>query len=125
MKTTEELQSDLQCFTGTSKYWRFSPIFPNVLLTDGAQYVAEEMGAYWLMDVIASHLPKVKGEQFAFARLQVENESAKFELTDDIPAKKTWANQKIPHTDFPLPEITLYVGDTGDGRWVIYLPREH
>ena len=40
---------------------RWSPLFRQMVLTDGAKFVADNggaHGAYWLMDAIASHQPK-------------------------------------------------------------------
>jgi hypothetical protein len=52
--------SDLAGFTGTTKWHRWSPLFPKMVMTDGALYVAENAGkhgAFWLMDAIASYQP--------------------------------------------------------------------
>jgi hypothetical protein len=50
-----KLVSELAQFSGTTQYYRFSPqLFPYFLLTDGTQYLAEEAGGYWLLDLIAS-----------------------------------------------------------------------
>ncbi len=59
MKSQDQIKSDLKQFIGSITYTRFSPLFPNVVLTDGAKYLADECGAYWLMDMIASHLPSL------------------------------------------------------------------
>ena len=37
-------QSDLAQFTGTESYHRWSPLFPRMVLTDGAMFVAENGG---------------------------------------------------------------------------------
>ena len=39
-------------FTGTGHWYRFG-IVPNITCTDGAKYVADTAGAYWLLDEIA------------------------------------------------------------------------
>ena len=39
-------------FTGTEHWYRFG-IVPNITCTDGAKYVADTAGAYWLLDEIA------------------------------------------------------------------------
>ena len=55
-------QAVLAGFSGTEEYHRYSPLFRRMLLTDGAKYVADNgggHGAYWLMDAIASHQPKL------------------------------------------------------------------
>ena len=124
MKSKDQIKSELAQFTGTEEYHRFSPLFRNVLLTDGAKYLAEECGAYWLMDVIASHLPSVK-DHFAIAILtKTEGDKAFFTLQDDVPFKTLFAHQTIKFTDFPLDEIKLYVIRDGE-HWVILLPSEY
>ena len=51
--TTKTLKkSDLMQFTGSETWYRHG-INRKVLYTDGAQYVAEHGGAYWLLDEIA------------------------------------------------------------------------
>ncbi len=47
---------DLGQFTGTTGYYR---ITRKHLLTDGTKYLADAVGAYWLMDAAASHLDEI------------------------------------------------------------------
>ena len=121
---------DLSQFYGTESWHRYSPVlFHNVLLTDGAKYVAEEAGAYWLMDVISSHLRAVSkaGDTFGVALLTkegVNRPGAVFSLQDDVPATTVYATQEIEYTDFPLDEIKFYVSYDGE-NWVILLPSEY
>lgn len=123
MKPKSEIKQTLRQFTGTEAWHRH---LPGVLLTDGTKYLAEECGAYWLMDVIASHIPSVpKDETFTVAQLTVNTmNKAFFTLADDSPATKIYASQSISYTDFPLDEIKLYVIREGD-EWVILLPSEY
>lgn len=123
MKTKSEIKQALRQFTGTEAGHRH---LPGVLLTDGAHYLAEECGAYWLMDVIASHIPSVpKDETFTVAQLTVNHmNKAFFTLADDSPATKIYANQSISYTDFTLDEVKLYVIREGK-EWVILLPSEY
>ena len=52
-KTTKSLTSDdLRQFTGTET-WHRHAFMRKVLYSDGAKYVAEKGGAYWLLDDIA------------------------------------------------------------------------
>lgn len=123
MKFKSEIKQTLRQFTGTEAWHRH---LPGVFLTDGTKYLAEECGAYWLMDVIASHIPSVpKDETFTVAQLTVNTmNKAFFTLADDSPATKIYASQSISYTDFPLDEIKLYVIREGD-EWVILLPSEY
>ena len=58
----KDKQDQLDHFTGTEAYHRWSLLFPRMVLTDGAKFVAENggtNGAYRLADAIASHQPRV------------------------------------------------------------------
>ena len=127
MKTKDEILAELPNFYGSEQNFLYNPVlFPNVLLTDGALFIAEECGAYWLMDMVSLHLPSVRkaGDTFAVARLAAGHNSALFSLTDDIPPNVTYATQAIEYTDFPLDEIKFYV--SWDGKyWVILLTSEY
>lgn len=114
---------DFSNFTGTSTYHRAAP---NLLLTDGALYLAEQAKCFWLMDVIASYLPTIPSdEHFCIAVLKVQYHKAHFELVDDIPTRRYYATQEIEYTDFPLNEIKLYVARGGDFVWAAMLPQEY
>lgn len=123
MKSEAELLEILANFTGTEQYHRFSALFRNVLLTDGAKALADECQAYWLIDVIASHIPKVR-DTFCVVTLKRRGGGATITLADDTPSTKTYARQRITYTDFPLQEIKLYL-IRQDGDWVIELPSEY
>ena len=65
-------------FIGTDHYYRISP---STVITDGCKYLADESGAYWLMDAIASYLPQFTGrEEFISAKLTVTRGSAELVL---------------------------------------------
>jgi hypothetical protein len=116
-----EIQNQLAYFTGTEHYYK---MYPNLVLTDGVKFLADACGAYWLMDVIWSHLPSVT-DTFAVVRLvKAQDDSATFTLADDNPANETFATQKIEWTDFPLDQITLYA-IRDENFWVILLPSEY
>lgn len=130
-------ESVLNQFTGTESYHNFSPIFRNVVLTDGAKYVADnggKHGAYWLMDAIASQIPLAakkhpmcRGMQFWELKVNQKKHSAVLTCVPDSGMKPV-VTQRIPYTDFDLPHIKLYVqpGEVGDFRvWVIMLPSEY
>jgi len=119
MNSTENLQSELSQFIGTEKYYR---ITQRHLLTDGTKYLAEQAKCFWLMDAIASHLPKYFNDYFCVARLKVKDSSA--ELVIDDGNDNVYARQKIEYTDFPLGEIKLYCQFDGE-YWVIMLTSEY
>ena len=119
-------------FTGTEGYTRWSPLFPRMVLTDGAKFVAENgggHGAYWLMDAIASHQPTcMKHEmlrEMQFWTLKVNpDKSCVLECRKDSGHKPT-VRQEIEYTDFDLAEIKLYVAPLDEKHYVIMLPSEY
>ena len=122
MLTKQEILNTLPNFTGTDGYTRWSPIFRNFLLTDGAKFIAEACDAYWLVDLFASHLPAYKDEGFAVLYLKVKDGKAVAQIEDGNG--KVLAKQKIEYTDFPLDQIVLYCCPQGD-QFVIMLPSEY
>ena len=116
--------NELNNFSGTENYYR---ITPDTIITDGAKFVADKAGAYWLMTAIASYLPEfTKKETFIVATLQVTRTTTSSHaiLKLDDGNDNILATQFIEYTDFELDEIKLYACYTGD-MWVIMLPREY
>jgi hypothetical protein len=113
-------ENDLRQFSGTEHWYRHS-LVRNVLYTDGAKHVADEGGAYWLLDEIAfaqQFETAVIPEPFQVWKLTVTDDSG--ELTcEDGNHNRVFA-KRIPYTDFPLPEITLWFTDN-----TILLPSEY
>ena len=122
MLTKQEILNTLPNFYGTENYYRYSPTFKNFLLTDGAKYVADACDAYWLVDLLASHLPAYKDEGFAVLYLKVKDGKAVAQIEDGNG--KVLKKQKIEYTDFPLDQIVLYCCPQDD-QFVILLPSEY
>ena len=121
MLTKQEILNTIPQFYGTEAYYRWSPIFGNFLLTDGAKFIAEACDAYWLVDLFASHLPSYQAEGFAVLYLKVKNGKATAQIEDGNG--KVLKKQKIEYTDFPLDQIVLYCCPQED-LFVIMLPSE-
>ncbi len=114
-------EADLRQFTG-SEHWYRHPLVRNVLYTDGAKYVAEEGGAYWLLDEIALAQRgdrRVAAEEFQVWRVSV-NADCTARLTCEDGNGNTVLEKRLDYTDFPVPHITLWFADN-----TIYLPGEH
>ena len=122
MKTREEILAELPNFYGTENYYRLSPLFRTFVLTDGAKYLADAAGAWWLMDAIASHLGSYRDEGFVVAKFQAIVGGWELGITDGN--EHFLATQRIEFSDFPLDEITLYVIKQDD-LWVVLLPSEY
>lgn len=118
-----ELSAKLNEFYGSETFTHYSPIYNNITLTEGAMFLAENAGAYWLMDMIGSYLPILFKSRFGVAKLEVDlvESTATFTLSDGCD--NVLVTQKISYTDFPLSNIKLYVVD--NGMWTILLPQEY
>ena len=114
---------NLSNFTGTKNYYR-NKNYP-FEYTDGIKYLAENGGAYWLLDSIASWQKEsiIKSDQdlsqVQFWRLKVNPDNSAV-LTCERDRDDVVITQNIPFTDFPLEEITLYLCDG-----VLLLPSEY
>ena len=118
--TTTFKLSDLRQFTGTEHWYRHG-LVPSILFTDGAKYVADTAGAYWLLDEIAlaqRFEPSVRAEEFQLWRLTVEDTTGTLSCEDGDG--RTVFTKAIPFTDFPGEGVTLYCCNN-----VIHLPSEY
>ena len=93
-----------------------------ILYTPGIKELADNHGAYWLIDAIASYQPKLKKnprlQDFQLWNLTVTNNSAALTCREDTNIKPV-VTQKIEYTDFPN-SIKIYVVNN-----VILLPEEY
>lgn len=132
-------QSELNHFIGSLDRWKLGvlgrwpiqdipgyPVFP--IATEGAMYVLENGGkqssAFWLWDVISSHIMTKKAVQDA-ARfgilvivLEVADSEAKFRTEDGN--NKVLSRQEIPYTDFTDGEWKLFFQNN-----TLFLPSEY
>jgi hypothetical protein len=113
-------KNTLAQFTGSENWYRVG-INRKILFTDGTKYVADQAGAYWLLDIIAiaqAHEDKVKREEFQVWKLTVREDHTASLVCEDGNDNIVYT-QHIPFTDFPLEEISFYFENN-----VIYLPSE-
>ncbi len=112
--------ADLAQFTGTGRYYRLNRL---CLLTDGAKYLAEGAGAFWLMDAAACYLIELgTSDWFALVRLTVKDFNAELVIEDGNGHVR--ARQQIPFTDFSAEEQVFYACWDGE-HWVLMLPSEY
>ncbi len=115
--------SDVQLreFTGSENWYRHG-INRAVLFTEGAKFLADQGGVYWLLDIIAiaqQHDARVSGEEFQVWNLNVHSDRSATVFCDDGKGSPVYT-QEIPFTDFPFDEVKLYFANN-----VIHLPSEH
>lgn len=114
------IQSELRNYCGTETWFRHQ-LFRKYLYTEGVQFLAEEAGAYWLLEKILSNqiLPELKDEGFQLWKLTVD-EDKKATLTCDNGSGEVIYTETIDYTDFPLNKISFYFTDS-----VLLLPSEY
>jgi len=105
-----------------SEHWYRHGLVRTITFTDGAKYVADAAGAYWLLDEIAlaQRFDKsVAAAEFQVWKLKVNADSSAT-LTCEDGNLNLVCTKSIPFTDFPVEGVTLWFANN-----VIYLPREH
>ena len=105
-------QADLRQFTGSEVIYKH-PMF-NIRYTEGVRYVAQNAGAYWLIDAIASWQMETQVredemlQEIQFWMLTVNpDHSARLVCERDVG--DVAVTQAIPYSDFPLSELKLYL----------------
>lgn len=113
-------EGELANFTGSETWYKHW--LGKCLYTDGAKHVADQAGAYWLLDEIAisQTRPKVRAEEFQVWTLKVDLEKRTGVLICDDGNGNVVFTKKIEFTDFPLAEFKLYCTDK-----TILLPSEY
>jgi hypothetical protein len=114
-------KADLAQFTGSEQWYRHG-INRKVLFTDGAKFVADPAGAYWLLDEIAIIQPydkHVAAEELQVWKLAVNADHSGILTCDDGNDHVVYTKQ-IEYTDFPPEGITFYFTNN-----TILLPSEY
>lgn len=95
---------NLEQFTGTENYYKHD--LSGLLYTDGVAYLAEKVGAYWLLDLIGSWQPTVlkkirasNDRNFQAWTLSKTKEGYRMNCTNGNDGYLI--HQDIPYTDFP------------------------
>jgi hypothetical protein len=115
------LKSALAQFTGTEHYYR---LYPKVVLTDGAKYLAETAGCYWLMDLYASYLARLDPDSDSFTCLKLILQGTSAQIVIENGNTHVLAKQLIEYTDFPLDQFMLYAVWSSE-FWVVMLTSEY
>jgi hypothetical protein len=118
------LKRTLKEFHGTRSYKKH--LFPGkspILITDGCDFVREQMNAYWLLDAILSYQDEkvLRDVKFQIWELRQQRKDLSWLLTcREDSDKKPLIAQVIEFSDFPISEIKIWVIDK-----VALLPSEY
>ncbi|WP_062309160.1 DUF6876 family protein [Polynucleobacter sinensis] len=116
-----ELETALRQFTGSEHYYRTNG---NLVVTDGVKFLADEAKCFWLLDLYASHLIGVHGEQESFTVLKLTRVGVGARVVIEDGNGNQLALQQVEYTDFPLASITLY-GVWDGSMWIVMLTSEY
>ena len=127
MNNAKDLIFDFDAFTGSLNHYSHKlPMTPELRLTDGTKAFAEKMGAYWLMDIVATEfLPLLSEEDYIiFITVTVDdNNGAVIVGTDgdkgDGPV--TLHTRNVKYTDLPTSSSFKFYLQDG----VLMLPSEY
>lgn len=111
----------LRQFTGSERFYRHAFVH-RIVFSEGAKYLADEAGAYWLLNAIAfaqQDTPAVEAEEFQVWTLAVHADHSATLTCEDGNYNRV-STKEVPVTDFPLDGITLWFANN-----TIYLPSEH
>lgn len=115
-------KESLMDFCGT-EVWYKHPIFKKYTYTEGVQYVAEQGGAYWLLEKIFACqmcVAKLAHQPFVVWELKKNKLEEGAILTCTDGNENYLYHENIIVTDFPLDEIKFYLTDD-----VLLLPSEY
>ena len=119
MVESSELEAGLAQFIGSETHYRH---FTGLHYTEGVKFLAENAGAYWLIDAIGSYRGNAAAcdEPFQLWELaKGSDRSAQLIMRSDS-SEPAIVRQEIPWTDFPLTTLKLYVV-----AGVLMLPTEY
>ncbi len=109
--------NELKQFSGTENWYKH---LSGYLYTDGVQYVAQEGGAYWLIDkILFTTKTKNNLQEFGVWKLRVNEDKSAILICEDGNYNELYREQ-IEWTDFPLESIELWFENS-----VLILPSEH
>lgn len=110
-------ENELNQFTGTEHWYKH---LSGYLYTDGVLYMAQEGGAFWLVDkILLTTRAKKDLQEFGAWKLKVNEDSTAILVCEDGNYNELY-REKIEWTDFSLKRIDLWF-ENG----VLILPSEH
>lgn len=111
MINTVTLNAELAQFTGTEQYY-FNPLFRSFRYTEGVKFLAENAGAYWLLDMIFANQTdsKFSSEPFQVWTIELLKYGAA-RITVSDGSEQKLKSFKLVYTDFPLESFTIWLVD--------------
>lgn len=123
----QEIEAGLRQFTGSDQVY-YSPLWGRkVSYTEGVKWLLRAASCFWLFDLIAGtylETPAIREDRITFWHLTVNpDHTGRLECKHDTDGPVHWATD-LTYTDFPLPEMTLYLAE-GESGHVLMLSSEY
>ena len=112
---------NLNGFTGTTSY-TYLNFLKNLKFTDGWTFLANDVGCFWLADIIASvqHKPKIRdNKSFIVWRIETKNNKARVSAYSDSNGTDKDGNPTYSSDDCLYAQIIKYT-DFPDGNFEWY-----
>ncbi len=126
--TPQQIENHLAQFTGSGNLYRHWT--NRIVFTDGIKEMAEICGAYWLIDLVASHMSRKLMDAADGFHVWTVKRVADKEMPDRVgfnvvcqrdTGTKPLVSQDGEFTTFPLDEFKFYVADGGPGGTIVML----
>lgn len=118
----QELSEALYGFSTIKNHHHFNPLKRNVLLSDGAKFLADNGQLYWLMDAIAFGVGRVSVAN-AVAYMEFDGRNPIITIMKDFPNGKPWYKQTLEVQPSPFDFMLLRLTKL-DGNWIVSLMDE-
>lgn len=109
--------ADLQGFTGTEQWYRHW--LGRLLYTDGAKFFADEAGAHWFLDIVATEFIALQ-KRSAFLSIVMEVADGRAKITVDDGNGNALYERQVQMTDCPPGSWHFYLTDN-----VLMVPTEY
>lgn len=111
-------------FGGTNQYYSYAPLADWLLVTDGIKETCDELGCWWVIDIIASLGNMITGceDSFRAVKVHLEPDSKAVFLLEDGNNNKYYM-QSIIWTDLKE-DLMIFLEYTGE-HWLALMPEEH
>jgi len=104
---TTKSKLNLSQFYGSENFYKVC-IFSKGVVTDGVKYFADEAGAYWFLDIVATEIePLLVREEFIAITLRIEVGKAFITATDGNDGDLF--KKFIPFTDCPEGDYNFFL----------------
>jgi len=101
---------DLSQFYGTEKYHKTFVFSPNLKHTDGVQYFAEQAGAFWFLDIVATEIYPFS-DKYPFMTIYLTVKDGKAEIIVQDGDVSRLFQRQIDFTDCPEGTYEFFLTD--------------